>query len=85
MRVKVVIIEVKDFAGHLFIRRVWDATESKIYITDEDGFLLMEAGRTDLALIGFPLSDGFEYDEAVAAAIRLGHDPDRSKLRPVSV
>lgn len=77
MRGKILIIQ--DFAGSYHIRRLWDATTEKAYITDEAGLSRIPAGQ-DLDAIGFPWQDVFEYDEEAAAAISLGRLYDWSRL-----
>ncbi len=81
MRGNVVII--KDFQGELLIRRVWETTAKRVYITDEEGFRRLVAGDRSIAAIGFPKEDVFEYDEGAASAIKDGRDYNTAKLVPL--
>jgi len=77
------LLIVKDFQGRLLIRRCWESTTNKVYVTDEGGFKRLIAGDHSIVAIGFPMGDVFEYDESAASAIRDGRDYDPAKLVPL--
>ena len=57
MRGEVVI--VRTFGGKPAQRRVWDVGDTVVYLTNEDQFALLIAGKPALEPIGFPKEDVF--------------------------
>lgn len=74
------MVVVKDFRGRALVRRVWDADEKAVYITDDQQFERLSKGEDALMPVGFPKDDVFEYDSAIAESMANG-SIDWSKLK----
>ncbi len=55
--------------------------EHQVYVTDENGFRLLERGD-GLPAIGFPKADVFRFDDSVAQALERDEPWDRGNLIP---
>jgi hypothetical protein len=60
------IVIARAFGDQMLVRRVWEATERVVYLSDEAEFNKLLAGKEALTPIGFPAGDVFAYDEAFA-------------------
>jgi hypothetical protein len=60
---------VRACGGIPLIRRVWEETESKVYITDDSHFERLLAGDEEVYPIGFPREDVFRYELALATRV----------------
>jgi hypothetical protein len=56
----------RGFGGAVLVRRVWEVGKGLVYLSSDAEFLKLQAGDEGLPPIGFPASDVFAYDEAVA-------------------
>lgn len=56
------LVIVRDFRGQAFIRRIWDADQRAVYITDDRQLERLLKGEDALMPVGFPYEDVFEYD-----------------------
>ena len=63
------LVIVRDFRGEALVRRVWDADQKAVYITDDQQFERLLAGHEALLPVGFPREDVFEYDPGIAESI----------------
>lgn len=70
------LLIIRDFMGRYLVRKVWDATKEKVYVTSESG------PSEGLQPIGFPREDAFEFDEQAAKAIEAGMSWDWERLQP---
>jgi hypothetical protein len=53
------VVIVRTFGGKPAQRRVWDVGDTVVYLTNEDQFALLIAGKPALEPIGFPKEDVF--------------------------
>ncbi len=53
------MVIVRTFGGKPVERRVWDVGESVVYVTNEEEFNKLVAGKPALEPIGFPKEDVF--------------------------
>lgn len=60
------IIIARNYCGRPLIRRVWSYDSDAVYITNEEQYELLKAGRKTLFPIGFPREDVFEYNAELA-------------------
>ena len=51
---------VRAFGGRPLKRRVWDVGDTVVYITDDEQFAKLSAGRHAVEPIGFPKEDVFK-------------------------
>lgn len=63
------LVIVRDFSGRALLRRVWDADEKAVYITDDQQFERLVSGHEALWPVGFPREDVFEYNPGIAESI----------------
>lgn len=61
---------VRAFGDIPLVRIVWDETDKIIYITNEEQYALLSAGKPALEPVGFPWEDVFIYDEEMANAMK---------------
>ena len=74
---------VRAFGNRVLVRRVWDADEGAIYITNDEGLEKLENGDPGAAWpIGFPMEDVFRYDPGWVAKPEnsKGGKPDWGQL-----
>ena len=60
------LVIIRDFRGRPLVRRVWMSDQRGVYITDDEGFASLKAGKRDHIPVGFPREDVFEYDPELA-------------------
>lgn len=63
---------VRADGGIPLVRRVWQANERTVYVTDDATFTKLQAGQDAPLAIGFPREDVFGYEPEVAARIGRG-------------
>jgi len=63
------MVIVRDFKGEALVRRVWDADQKVVYITDDQQLEQLVAGKDALMPVGFPPEDVFEYDSGIVKLI----------------
>jgi hypothetical protein len=54
---------VRAFGGVPLARKVWGEGQRVIYITDDEGFKRLAAGRAIVSPVGFPKEDVFQFDD----------------------
>lgn len=59
------LVIVRDFSGKALLRRVWNADERAVYITNDEQFERLLADEEALLPVGFPREDVFEYVPSV--------------------
>ena len=47
------MVIVRDFRGETLVRRVWEADQKAVYITDDQQFERLSAGKDALMPVGF--------------------------------
>lgn len=57
------VVLVRTFNGKAVKRRVWDVGDSVVYVTNDEQFERLAAGKTAIEPIGFPKEDVFEDAE----------------------
>lgn len=75
------LVIVKDFRGEALVRRVWDADQKAVYITDDQQFERLVTGEEALLPVGFQREDVFECDLGVAELMSKG-SIDWRRLKP---
>jgi hypothetical protein len=58
---------VRAFGGLPLVRKVWSIGARVIYLTDDEEFQKLEAGKSALPPIGFPKEDVFAFDPAIVS------------------
>ena len=53
------IVLVRTFSGKPLKRRVWDVGESVVFVTDDEQFERLVAGKKAIEPLGFPKEDVF--------------------------
>ncbi len=64
MRGEIVVVRV--FGGAGLVRRVWDVSESVVYLTDDEQLQRYALGLPMLIPIGFPREDVFKFSAGTA-------------------
>jgi hypothetical protein len=54
---------VRAYGGKALLRRVWDVGERVVYVTNDEEFDKLAAGRPAIEPIGFPKEDVFRVSE----------------------
>ncbi len=78
------LVIVKAYGEKPLIRRIWNSNENVVYITNDEQFQLLIAGKDAIEPIGFPREDVFKYDQKLATSMeRLHHNKkwDWNKLK----
>ena len=57
------VVLVRTFNGKAVKRRVWDVGDSVVYVTNDEQFERLAAGKDAIEPIGFPKEDVFEDAE----------------------
>jgi hypothetical protein len=57
------VVLVRAFGGKALKRRVWDVGESVVYVTNDEQFEKLIAGKRAIEPIGFPKEDVFNDAE----------------------
>ncbi len=78
------LIVCKDVSGRALVRRLWDVSNSGVFIHNEEEFYKRMSGEKCLDPVGFPTSDVFEYDDE--AKLEIGKTaPNWEKLTPITL
>jgi len=54
------VVLVRTFSGKAVKRRVWDVGDTVVYVTNDEQFAKLVAGKRAVEPIGFPKEDVFE-------------------------
>lgn len=57
---------IRAFGGRPFVARVWTIGRGVVFATNDETFEKLQAGDESIWPIGFPLSDVFIFEEALA-------------------
>jgi hypothetical protein len=61
---------VRAFGGLPLVRKVWSIGARVIYLTDDEQFQKLKAGKSALQPIGFPKEDVFKFDTAILESLK---------------
>ncbi|MGO9529804.1 MAG: hypothetical protein ACLP3B_01360 [Syntrophobacteraceae bacterium] len=64
------LVIARAYKGIPLIRRVWDADERGVYLTDDIHYEMLLAGKDCAPQLGFPREDVFLYDANLASALQ---------------
>ncbi len=67
---------VRAYGGKALLRRVWDVGERVVYVTNDEEFDKLAAGKPAIEPIGFPKEDVFRVSEGQSR----GRNPEWSSL-----
>ncbi len=67
------LVIVRAFGNRPLLRRVWDATSTRVYVLDEDSFQRRQANKDALAPMGWPRDVVFYHDEKLLTDLVRGY------------
>ena len=62
------VVLVRTFGGKAVKRRVWDVGHSVVYVTNDEQFAKLTAGKSAVEPIGFPKEDVFKVTDNESSA-----------------
>lgn len=65
------LVILRAYLGQPIVRKVWDANERVVYITNDEYFERLMAGADAPLPVGFPIDDVFQYDPELAGSLEI--------------